>query len=207
MKGIAALLVSLAVALVWTGAAVAGDPPGCNGTIFLSSEAGDTPGTEPKFTRGDTIHVNGTGFDAGQAFTGYTVDDVNDGTNVITSTDPWNADESGNFTFSFSTDQAGFEDAHEYKVTVYFTKEVGNQECQKSKNFFLEEEEQPGGTTTTTGGVSGGTTGGTTGGVGGAGAGGELPFTGLPVWIPAVAAAALLASGFLLLRRRGREFG
>ena len=40
-----------------------------NGTIFLSSSAGDTPGTEPKYTRGDTIYVNGTSFDANQAFT------------------------------------------------------------------------------------------------------------------------------------------
>jgi hypothetical protein len=57
----------------------------------------------------------------------------------------------------------------------------------------------------------GGTTGlGTTGGTGGvageqaAGQAGALPFTGLPVWIPALAAVALLASGFALLRRRGQ---
>jgi hypothetical protein len=74
-----------------------------------------------------------------------------------------------------------------------------------------------GGTTTgtTTGGTTGagevspggtgGTTGGTTGGVAGAQAGGELPFTGLPVWIPLLAAAALLSGGALLLRRRRGE--
>jgi hypothetical protein len=66
-----------------------------------------------------------------------------------------------------------------------------------------------GGSTTGTGGVSGagtgGTTGGTTGGVAGAQAGGELPFTGLPVWIPLLAAAALLSGGALLLRRKRDE--
>jgi LPXTG-motif cell wall-anchored protein len=67
-----------------------------------------------------------------------------------------------------------------------------------------------GGTTTGTGGVSGGgsgggTTGGTTGGVAGAQTGGELPFTGLPVWVPLLAGAALLSGGALLLRRRRDE--
>ena len=52
------------------------------------------------------------------------------------------------------------------------------------------------------GGGSGGTTGGTTGGVAGVQTGGELPFTGLPVWIPLLAAAALLSVGALLLRRK-----
>jgi hypothetical protein len=66
------------------------------------------------------------------------------------------------------------------------------------------------GGTTGTGGVSGGgsgggTTGGTTGGVAGAQTGGELPFTGLPVWVPLLAAAALLSGGALLLRRRRDE--
>jgi hypothetical protein len=55
------------------------------------------------------------------------------------------------------------------------------------------------------GGGSGGTTGGTTGGVAGVQAGGELPFTGLPVWIPLLAAAALVSGGALLLRRRRDE--
>lgn len=66
-----------------------------------------------------------------------------------------------------------------------------------------------GGTTTGTGGVSGGgsggPTGGTTGGVAGAQTGGELPFTGLPVWVPLLAGAALLSGGALLLRRRRGE--
>jgi LPXTG-motif cell wall-anchored protein len=67
-----------------------------------------------------------------------------------------------------------------------------------------------GGTTTGTGGVSGGggtggTTGGTTGGVAGAQTGGELPFTGLPVWVPLLAGAALLSGGALLLRRKRDE--
>jgi hypothetical protein len=72
-----------------------------------------------------------------------------------------------------------------------------------------------GSATTTTGGTTGagevspggtgGTTGGTTGGVAGTQAGGELPFTGLPVWIPLLAAAALLSGGALLLRRKRDE--
>ena len=70
----------------------------------------------------------------------------------------------------------------------------------------------------TTGGTTAGTTGGTTGGgatgTGGVSAGttggsgdtsGELPFTGLPVWVPLLLAAALLASGAFLLRRRRDE--
>jgi LPXTG-motif cell wall-anchored protein len=57
-----------------------------------------------------------------------------------------------------------------------------------------------GGGTTGSGGVIGSTTGGTTGG--NAETGGELPFTGLPVWIPALLALALLASGGFLLRRK-----
>ncbi|HSE81955.1 MAG TPA: hypothetical protein VLA87_09785, partial [Gaiellaceae bacterium] len=57
--------------------------------------------------------------------------------------------------------------------------------------------------------TSGGTTG--TGGVVGSTTGdsgqtsGELPFTGLPVWIPILLAAALLASGAFLLCRKGDE--
>jgi hypothetical protein len=68
------------------------------------------------------------------------------------------------------------------------------------------------GTDTTTGG---GTTGGGTTGTGGAlgsttgGSGntsGELPFTGLPIWIPVLLAGALLASGAFLLRRKRDAF-
>jgi hypothetical protein len=55
-------------------------------------------------------------------------------------------------------------------------------------------------TSTGTGGVLGSTTGGTTGGT--APSGGNLPFTGLPIWIPLLAAAALLASGVVLIRRK-----
>jgi len=65
-----------------------------------------------------------------------------------------------------------------------------------------------GGTSTTTGGsggISGSTTGGTTGGTAAAPTGGSLPFTGLPVWIPLLAAAAMLASGIFLVRRRKGE--
>ena len=53
-----------------------------------------------------------------------------------------------------------------------------------------------GGGTTGTGGVIGGTTGGS------GDTGGELPFTGLPIWIPILLAGALLSSGVFLLRRR-----
>jgi hypothetical protein len=60
------------------------------------------------------------------------------------------------------------------------------------------------GPTTGSGGVLGGsTTGGTTGGT--APSGGNLPFTGLPIWIPLLAAASLLASGIMLIRRRKGE--
>jgi hypothetical protein len=62
------------------------------------------------------------------------------------------------------------------------------------------------GGTTGTGGVLGSTTGGTTGGSPGAQTGGELPFTGLPVWVPLALAGAFLASGaFFLLRRKENE--
>jgi hypothetical protein len=79
-----------------------------------------------------------------------------------------------------------------------------------------------GGATTGTGsgGVSPGTTGGTTGGTGGTTGttggttggtpstpSGELPFTGLPMWIPLLAAAAIVASGIFLVRRRKGEVG
>jgi hypothetical protein len=72
--------------------------------------------------------------------------------------------------------------------------------------------EGPGTTAGPSGGVSGATTGGTgavsggtTGGTAAAPAGGNLPFTGLPVWIPLLAAAALLASGVVLIRRKKGE--
>lgn len=72
-----------------------------------------------------------------------------------------------------------------------------------------------GGDTTTGGTTGGGTTGGgttgtggvgesTTGGSAGAQVGGELPFTGLPIWVPILLAGVLLASGAFLLRR-GRD--
>jgi hypothetical protein len=59
------------------------------------------------------------------------------------------------------------------------------------------------GPTTGSGGVLGSTTGGTTGGT--APSSGTLPFTGLPIWIPLLAAASLLASGIMLIRRRKGE--
>jgi hypothetical protein len=61
------------------------------------------------------------------------------------------------------------------------------------------------GTTGTTGGgggVSPGGTGGTTGGT--APIGGNLPFTGLPVWLPLLAGLGLVGAGYLLLRRKAR---
>jgi hypothetical protein len=58
-----------------------------------------------------------------------------------------------------------------------------------------------GGGTTGTGGVIGSTTGGSPG----VNTGGELPFTGLPIWIPMLLAGALLASGAFLLRRSRDE--
>jgi hypothetical protein len=72
-----------------------------------------------------------------------------------------------------------------------------------------------GGGTTGGGTTGGGTTGGGTGGgdvigstTGGSGnTGGELPFTGLPIWIPMLLSAALLASGGFLVRRKRGEAG
>jgi hypothetical protein len=60
------------------------------------------------------------------------------------------------------------------------------------------------GGTTGSGGVSG-TTGGTTGGTSAAPSGGNLPFTGLPLWIPLLVAGGLLGTGVALLRRRRGE--
>jgi hypothetical protein len=63
------------------------------------------------------------------------------------------------------------------------------------------------GETTGTGGVSsetsGGTTGGTTGGT--SSAGGDLPFTGLPIWLPVLAGGLLIGVGYRLLKRRARS--
>jgi hypothetical protein len=61
------------------------------------------------------------------------------------------------------------------------------------------------GSTTGGGDVSGSTTGGTTGGTAATPAGGDLPFTGLPVWIPLFAAGVMLGSGIFLARRRPGE--
>jgi hypothetical protein len=196
-----------ALMLVWAGTAMAQDPPGCNGTIFLSGSSVQDGGngTTPKFAHGDTVTVSGEGFDANQLFDRWDVVDVNSGgTTVLSSEDDWSADASGNFSFSFST--STLTDDHEYKVTVYFTKEVGNEECQKSKNFFLVSEE---------GGGAGGqppppppppAAGGA--GAGGAelgeeaagGAAGELPFTGVPVALLGIAGLALLLGGLGLMR-------
>jgi hypothetical protein len=54
------------------------------------------------------------------------------------------------------------------------------------------------------GGGTGGTTGGTTGGAAGAQATGELPFTGLAVWIPLLAGIGLFGTGYVLLRWKAR---
>ena len=62
-----------------------------------------------------------------------------------------------------------------------------------------------GGSGSGSGGASGSTTGGTTGGTAATPSGGDLPFTGLPAWIPLLAAAIMLGSGFFLARRRPGE--
>lgn len=61
----------------------------------------------------------------------------------------------------------------------------------------------PNGTTGTSGEVPDNTTGGnTTGGTTVTPTGGDLPYTGLPVWIPLLAAAALIVTGIRYLRGR-----
>jgi hypothetical protein len=204
MRRFAGIVSALAaLMLVWTGAALAqDDPPGCNGTIFLSGSSVQDGGngTTPKFAHGDTVTVSGEGFDANQLFDRWDVVDVNSGgTTVLSSEDDWNADANGNFSFSFST--STLTDDHEYKVTVFFTKEVGNEECQKSKNFFLVSEEGGGA------GGGGGELGEEAGGGGGelgeeaaGGAAGELPFTGVPVALLGIAGLALLLGGLGLMR-------
>jgi hypothetical protein len=201
-----------ALMLVWTGTALAQDgPPGCNGSIFLSGSTVQDGGngTTPKFAHGDTVTVSGEGFDPNQLFDRWDVQDVNSGGTVVLSSETdWNADASGNFSFSFST--STLTDDHEYKVTVYFTKEVGSESCQKSKNFFLVSEEggsaggnpppppQPpsGGGGASAGG--GGSLGGEAGG--GGGGQGALPFTGVPFAVLGLAGLALLLGGLGLMR-------
>jgi hypothetical protein len=198
--------------LVWTGAALAqDDPPGCNGTIFLSGSSVQDGGngTTPKFAHGDNVTVSGEGFDANQSFTGWTVDDVNDGTRVMdNSGSPFAATGEGTFSFSFST--SSLTDDHEYKVTVYFTKEVGNEECQKSKNFFLVSEEGGGAggnpppppppPTPPSGGGGAGAGGGSLGETAGGAGAGALPFTGLSIWMVLLAGFSLIGGGVAVLR-------
>jgi hypothetical protein len=208
MRRFAGIVSALAaLMLVWTGAALAqDDPPGCNGTIFLSGSSVQDGGngTTPKFAHGDTVTVSGEGFDANQLFDRWDVVDVNSGgTTVLSSEDDWNADANGNFSFSFST--STLTDDHEYKVTVYFTKEVGNESCQKSKNFFLVSAEGGGeeGGGEEGGGEAGAGAGGGGGSLGETAAGGgegALPFTGLPFAVLGLAGLALLLGGLGLMR-------
>jgi hypothetical protein len=139
------------------------DPPGCNGTIHLSASGSSVQGTEPKYTRGETVYVHGTGFDASEAFTSYTVEDVNDHV-MVGGGGGWSADASGAFVLT-AISTSGLVDAHEYKITVYWPEMLPNgesKECRKSKNFFIVgSTEEAGGQT---GGQPGGQTGGETGG-------------------------------------------
>jgi hypothetical protein len=197
-----------ALMLVWAGTAMAQDPPGCNGAIFLSGSSiqDGGNGTTPKFAHGDTVTVSGEGFDANQLFDRWDVVDVNSGGAVVLSSeDDWNADANGNFSFSFST--SSLTDDHEYKVTVYFTKEVGSESCHKSKNFFLVEEEGGGAggnppppPPPPAAGGAGAGGGGSLGEEAGGGAEGALPFTGLPVALLGIAGLALLLGGLGLMR-------
>jgi hypothetical protein len=209
-----------ALMLVWTGTALAQEgPPGCNGSIFLSGSSVQDGGngTTPKFAHGDTVTVSGEGFDPNQLFDRWDVVDVNSGGTVVLSSETdWNADASGNFSFSFST--STLTDDHEYKVTVYFTKEVGSESCQKSKNFFLVSEEgggaggqppppppppaggaggQPPPPPPPPSGGGGGSLGGEAGGGGGQGA---LPFTGVSFAVLGLAGLVLLLGGLGLMR-------
>jgi len=190
-----ALLVLAAAVAGGAQAAVAGDhePPGCNGTIHLSASATEQQGTEPKYTKGATVYAHGSGFDASESFSGWDVVDVNDGGETVASGGPFSATADGSFdgtAVSVSTAGANFDDAHEYKLTVYWTETLPNGDtkvCQKSKNFFLvgtreeeedeeeeeEEENDGGGDTGGGGGDTGGGGGGQTGGGGDTGGSNE----------------------------------
>jgi hypothetical protein len=198
-----------ALMLVWTGAALAqDDPPGCNGSIFLSGSSVQDGGngTTPKFAHGDTVTVSGEGFDPNQLFDRWDVVDVNSGGTVVLSSETdWNADASGSFSFSFST--STLTDDHEYKVTVYFTKEAGSESCQKSKNFFLVSEEgggaggnPPSPPQPPSSGAAGAGGGGSLGEEAAGGGEGALPFTGLPFAVLGLAGLALLLGGLGLMR-------
>jgi hypothetical protein len=207
-----------ALMLVWTGAALAqDDPPGCNGSIFLSGSSVQDGGngTTPKFAHGDTVTVSGEGFDPNQLFDRWDVVDVNSGGTVVLSSEiDWNADASGSFSFSFST--STLTDDHEYKVTVYFTKEVGSESCQKSKNFFLvsgegggaggnpppppQPPQQPSPPQPPSSGAAGAGGGGSLGEEAAGGGEGALPFTGLPFAVLGLAGLALLLGGLDLMR-------
>lgn len=207
-----------ALMLVWTGAALAqDDPPGCNGSIFLSGSSVQDGGngTTPKFAHGDTVTVSGEGFDPNQLFDRWDVVDVNSGGTVVLSSEiDWNADASGSFSFSFST--STLTDDHEYKVTVYFTKEVGSESCQKSKNFFLvsgegggaggnpppppQPPQQPSPPQPPSSGAAGAGGGGSLGEEAAGGGEGALPFTGLPFAVLGLAGLALLLGGLGLMR-------
>ena len=111
------------------------EPPGCNGTIHL----GGGQGTDPKYTVGENIVVNGSGFDASEAFTHWTVVDVNDGSAAVASGGGWPAGGDGSFSFT-AMSTSGLTDGHEYKLTVYWNETLPNgetKECHKSKNFFV----------------------------------------------------------------------
>jgi hypothetical protein len=206
-------------------------PPGCNGTIHLSAGATAENGTQPKYTMGEEVWAHGRGFDESESFTHFTVYKVNSGHAVIKDDrSGWDADASG--AFDLEVISTTLTPGHEYQVVVYWNETLPNgkvKECRKSKNFFTtgEEEQGVGGTTTEetggttteetggsvgsggSGGVAGTTASGNvqqTGGVLGAVASGatrNLPFTGLPIWIPLLAGAGLLAAGLMLRHARG----
>jgi hypothetical protein len=133
--------------------------------------------------------------------------------------------ESGEGSFSADTD-VGFDGSQDVSVTYVFDDEEGDpgahlqlSHCESGPTGGTGGTPPPGGTggtpppggtggvsgaTTGSGGVQGGTTGGTTGGVAGAQAAAQLPFTGLPVWMPLLLGLGLLGLGYVLLRRKAR---
>lgn len=206
-----------ALGLVWAGAAAAdhpsaaNNPPGCNGTIFLSDSTGGDRGTDPQYTQGETVFVFGDQFDADDTAFDFQVitEPPSPQQGTVVASGSLDGDGSGHIPAQAVYDTSDATDEGPYKVLVSWTDQGDNpEECSKSKNFRIqlaaaeeEEEEQEEQGEGVLGEEAGGGEAGA--GVAGAQAAGELPFTGLPVVLLIVAGVSLLGGG-LVLRRMTR---